>query len=285
MKKIAAVLLCFCLLCTCSVTAFAQTVDETGTGGAKISVTVPDSHQITVSADHAAVSIDGQTGSSLTVGRLSEPRLLIRPDSGYRVIKVTLNGEDITDAVVGGYYTLAAVYEDLALAVETEAVTQSGDSTHIVSGTITDENGDPVPGATVDIGGHTGVTDENGDFTIEGVPDGYHPVTVTDSDGNVIGYTEIEIGKGDTADAGQNENGGYTVTAPADSNFSIDMTVTEDGRLTVENVQDVTPKPDDGKAPQTGDNSNIALWIAIMLAAGAAMIGTVLYNRKRKYCR
>ena len=110
-------------------------------------------------------------------------------------------------------------------------------------------------------------------------------MTVTDSDGSVVGYTEIEIGEGDTADAQQNENGGYTVTAPADSNLSIDMTVTADGRLTVENVQDVTPEPDDGKTPQTGDNSNIALWIAIMLAAGAAMTGTVLYNRKRKYCR
>ena len=39
------------------------------------------------------------------------------------------------------------------------------------------------------------------------------------------------------------------------------------------------------KSPQTGDDSNVMLWIAVMLAAGIALTGTVLYNRKRKYSR
>ena len=39
------------------------------------------------------------------------------------------------------------------------------------------------------------------------------------------------------------------------------------------------------KSPQTGDDSNIALWIAVMLAAGAALTGTAVYSRKRKYSR
>ena len=34
-------------------------------------------------------------------------------------------------------------------------------------------------------------------------------------------------------------------------------------------------------SPRTGDDSNIALWIAIMLAAGIALTGTVLYRRKQ----
>ncbi len=37
------------------------------------------------------------------------------------------------------------------------------------------------------------------------------------------------------------------------------------------------------KSPQTGDDSNIALWIAVMLAAGAALTGTAVYSRKRKH--
>lgn len=43
--------------------------------------------------------------------------------------------------------------------------------------------------------------------------------------------------------------------------------------------------PDTGKtdSPQTGDNSNIALWIAVLLASGAALTGTAVYGRKRKY--
>ncbi len=39
----------------------------------------------------------------------------------------------------------------------------------------------------------------------------------------------------------------------------------------------------DTTSPETGDDSNIALWIAVILAAGAALTGTAVYNRKRKY--
>lgn len=42
---------------------------------------------------------------------------------------------------------------------------------------------------------------------------------------------------------------------------------------------------DNTQSPQTGDNSNIALWIAVMLAAGAVLTGTAVYSRKRKYSR
>ena len=38
-------------------------------------------------------------------------------------------------------------------------------------------------------------------------------------------------------------------------------------------------------AAQTGDDSNIALWLAILLASGIALTGTALYNRKKKYGR
>ena len=41
----------------------------------------------------------------------------------------------------------------------------------------------------------------------------------------------------------------------------------------------------DTTSPQTGDDSNIALWIAVMLAAGAVLTGTAVYSRKRKYSR
>ncbi|MFR9208308.1 MAG: LPXTG cell wall anchor domain-containing protein [Lachnospiraceae bacterium] len=34
---------------------------------------------------------------------------------------------------------------------------------------------------------------------------------------------------------------------------------------------------------QTGDDSNISLWIVVMLAAGAALTGTVLYGRKKSF--
>ena len=42
---------------------------------------------------------------------------------------------------------------------------------------------------------------------------------------------------------------------------------------------------DDAQSPQTGDDSNIVLWIAVLFAAGAALTGTVLYSRRRKYSK
>ena len=41
----------------------------------------------------------------------------------------------------------------------------------------------------------------------------------------------------------------------------------------------------DPTSPATGDNSTIALGMAVLLAAGTALTGTVLYNRKKKYSR
>ena len=38
-------------------------------------------------------------------------------------------------------------------------------------------------------------------------------------------------------------------------------------------------------SPQTGDDSNIAFWIAVMLAAGTALAGTVFYSRMKKSSR
>ena len=39
------------------------------------------------------------------------------------------------------------------------------------------------------------------------------------------------------------------------------------------------------KSPQTGDTSNLALWIALLLVSGSAAIGTTVVSRKKKYNR
>lgn len=143
MKKIVAMLLCFCFLCICPVTVFARTVTGTDTGAdVIIGVTVPEHHQIIVTAEHARVSADGQTGNSLTVERLSQPRLLIQPDDGYKIIKVTLNGEDITGSVIGGYYTLTPIYEDKTLMVETVKVAFIPEETEPVTNEKSPQTGD-----------------------------------------------------------------------------------------------------------------------------------------------
>ena len=40
------------------------------------------------------------------------------------------------------------------------------------------------------------------------------------------------------------------------------------------------PDPD---SPQTGDNSMMGLWIALLFVSGAGVVGTTVYGRKKKY--
>ena len=39
------------------------------------------------------------------------------------------------------------------------------------------------------------------------------------------------------------------------------------------------------KSPQTGDTSNLALWIALLLVSGGAAIGITVVSRKKKHNR
>ena len=61
--------------------------------------------------------------------------------------------------------------------------------------------------------------------------------------------------------------------------------VSETGTAETEFTIKAAAVADDTAVPQTGAGSNVALWIAVMLAAGTALTGTVLYSRKRKYSK
>ena len=51
----------------------------------------------------------------------------------------------------------------------------------------------------------------------------------------------------------------------------------------IKQVDTVTAKrPDDSKSPQTGDNSNLALWIALLFVSDGAVTATTVYGRKKK---
>ena len=54
-------------------------------------------------------------------------------------------------------------------------------------------------------------------------------------------------------------------------------TYTENKTVTPEDT-----KPEDTKSPQTGDNSNMIPWIALLFVSGGVLAGTTLYSRKRK---
>ena len=56
----------------------------------------------------------------------------------------------------------------------------------------------------------------------------------------------------------------------------------------VEETTTTTDKPttnDETKSPQTGDNSDIFLWLALLVVSGGAVIATTIASKKRKYNR
>ena len=60
----------------------------------------------------------------------------------------------------------------------------------------------------------------------------------------------------------------------------------KDGTREIKKADTVTAKlKDDSKSPQTGDTSNLALWIALLFVSGGAAIGTTVVSRKKKYNR
>ena len=60
----------------------------------------------------------------------------------------------------------------------------------------------------------------------------------------------------------------------------------KDGTKEIKKADTVTAKlKDDSKSPQTGDTSNLALWIALLFVSGGAAIGTTVVSRKKKHDR
>ena len=122
MKKIAVFLLCFSMLAAGSLTAYA---DEPGTvpGQAVVSTEVPSGHVITVIVNgETDVTLNGQSGSSIEVERLSEPKAVIVVHDGFEFVsaRVLLDGEDITDRLNGLELTLPPVYKDKVLEISIE---------------------------------------------------------------------------------------------------------------------------------------------------------------------
>lgn len=99
-----------------------------------ISTTVPDSHNIRVEKSHADVVIEGEEDQSdgnmdnFVVDRFAKPKIQIIPEKGWKVSRMLLNGEDVTEQFKDGYLTLEEVCEDLTLVIETAEDTSGGEN-------------------------------------------------------------------------------------------------------------------------------------------------------------
>lgn len=77
---------------------------------------------------------------------------------------------------------------------------------------------------------------------------------------------------------------GVVVTNSTGKNMNINGITVEAGETIIVEKESTDPTGDT-TSPVTGDDSNIALWIGVLLAAGAALTGTAVYSRKRKYSK
>ena len=279
MKRLTALLLCFLLLCTCSVTAFAAEpeAEETNT---VISVTVPDSHKITVTADSARVFYEGVSGDSFTVERLSTPRLLIRAESGKVIKTVMLNGEDVTAELHGGYLDFAPVYEDKVITVTAEDEPVAPKETYTVKGKVT-LNGQPLSEVDLELRStlKTTKTDKEGNFVFTDVEPGEHSLTALD-DGKVIGYLSFELEKDNKADVALLEDGTYTVSIDQNgAGVELHLVLNEEKGTLAPTEAVTVQKP---STPQTGDNTNLSWWWLLLILSATCIVALETYRRKKQ---
>ena len=281
MKKLTALLLCFLLLCMCSLSVFAAETKDNETN-AVISVTVPDTHKITVTAENAKVFYEGVSGDSFTVERLSTPRLLIRAESGKVIKSVKLNGEDVTDMLHGGYLALAPIYEDKEITVTTEDEPAAPKNTYTVKGKVT-LNGQPLGNVDLELRStlKTTKTDSNGNFVFTDVEPGEHSLTAL-RDGKVIGYLSFELKKDNKADVSLLEDGTYTVSIDQNgAGVQLHLSLNEE-KGTIAPTDAKTVQKGETNEPQTGDETNLFYWCLLLILNAIGVIILETYRRKEK---
>lgn len=320
MKKIITLFLSLLLLCSMSMTAFANE--------ATIETIVPDSHTITVTADGADVFCNGESGNLFTVERLSEPTLLIRAASGKEITKIQLNGENITAKVEGGYYTLEPIYEDKTLTVETKDAPTAQGETYTLQGTVI-RNGQPVKDITMELRStlKTDVTDKDGKFSFSNVECGKHSLTAIEN-GKIVGYVEFVLTEGSEVNMSLSD-GVYTLTVNKnDIGINLTLNLSDDDTMNIASVTGIktdekpgggnqidtsdtnetngsngsnnsngsnisngsngsnstndTNGTTDANVPQTGDCGNIPFWFMLLLMSFTIIASYAFYGKKRK---
>ena len=118
-----------------TLSVLAADAGSTSNSQSTISTTVPDSHNIRVEKSHAIVAFEDEEtrdeegiSDYFVVDSFAEPKIQITPEEGWKVSRILLNGEDVTEQFKDGYLTLEEVCEDTTLVIETAEDTSGGES-------------------------------------------------------------------------------------------------------------------------------------------------------------
>ncbi len=131
---------------------------------------------------------------------------------------------------------------------------------------IVDEADEPMAGVKVELHSNprTGVTDSNGCVAFSGVEFGKHTLTVYGEDGEVLASKSFELVSGAFG------TNGDVITVMGGSTLSIRVKAAN-GVLSFVRVD----------LPQTGDESNMVLWVIVLAAAVCLFVGVNIYKKKR----
>lgn len=124
----------------------------------------------------------------------SDISLIIKPDANYIVKKILLNNVDITNQLEAGFVNIKAITNDKNIDITFEKTEENKTlKKYTLSGSII-MDGQPINNAIVELHSKvlTTITDKNGFFVFNDVPDGNHTLTVIKNN-EIIGYTEFKI--------------------------------------------------------------------------------------------
>lgn len=224
-------------------------------------------------------------------------------------VNAARNAYNMLTASQKGYvtnYTKLQEAENTIIALEKE--TGNTESVTFV-GILVDKDSKALSDMIVEIHSvvQTGRTDENGSFQFNNVEFGKHTVYVKDAKGNIISQREFNIALGSPLALNGNE-----IIAENGSVFTVKMQL-DNGTLSFLNVENGNKAPVidtskgykdsegiyigegdksdaninhnyDEKSIQTGDDTNLTLWIALLIASLCGLVATAYSGlKKRKY--
>lgn len=216
MKKISSAVLAL-FLCLCL--QFGAFAADT-----QLTTVVPSTHEITITYNEGGYILYQDTilasESSITVERFDDVILSVveKPDSHLKT--VTVNGVDVTDDVLHGRLSLLDIHTDMDVVFTFEKCDDvppvdpddpkydpenpdkpGDDCDHItMRGGIFKED-DPFPGAKleIDFGEIESTADDDGNYRVDEIKDGFHTATINNPDGTPAGKTDFVIEISETA--------------------------------------------------------------------------------------
>lgn len=183
MKKILSMVIALAMLVIMCIPVFAT----------RLTTEVPYEHTVLVTYNEGGtVLLDGtvcRNGARVQVDRFGEINLSAIAESGYHLEKITVNGEDVTSYYADGNVKIINITENVYINFtfreceevpddECDQVTMTGD---VYLGF------EKLPNAVLsfDLGNATTVTNNDGKYSIEGMTEGRHIVTIS-KDGEVL---------------------------------------------------------------------------------------------------